>query len=182
VFFGCTGSGTVSGVIAGVDWVRINHILPAVINMSLGGGFSVSLNTAVKDVINAGVTTVVSAGNDGANACAVSPASVPQAITVAASDINDVRAGFSNTGTCVDIFAPGVNIVSASNASDTAQATFSGTSQAAPHVTGVAAIYLMLNPFASPAQVWTAIKNAAVPNKITSPGTGTPNLLVQNDP
>jgi serine protease len=157
----CQGSGTNSGVIAGVDWVTQNHVKPAVANMSLGGGASSALDTAVNNSINAGVTYVVPAGNDNQNACNYSPARVANAITVGSTTSSDDRSSFSNYGSCLDIFAPGSSITSAWYTSNTATNTISGTSMASPHVAGVAALYLANNPSATPSQVANAIINAA---------------------
>lgn len=173
-------------VIAAVDWVTANRTLPAVVNLSSGFGNSPALNTAVTNSIASLVTYVVAAGNSSADACNTSPALVPAAITVGAIDpANDTRAGFSNVGTCLDLFAPGVNILSTGNANDTATATMSGTSMASPHVAGVAARYLQTHPLATPAAVWTAIHNAdnIVPTTmgwagIINPGAGSPNELL----
>ena len=142
----CTGSGTTSGVIAGVNWVTAHAIRPAVANMSLGGLPSQALDDAVQGSIAAGISYVVAAGNANADACALSPARVPAALTVGATDTTDTRAGFSDFGPCVDLFAPGVSITSASSAGDTATAVMSGTSMATPHVAGVVADYLSRNP------------------------------------
>src|SRR5262249_51466616 len=136
----CSGSGSTSGVIAGVDWVTQNRILPAVANMSLGGGVSTALDTAVNNSINSGVTYAIAAGDT--NPCTLSPARVAAALTVGATTMTDARSSFSNFGTCVDLFAPGSSITSTWNTSDTATNTISGTSMATPHVTGVAALYL----------------------------------------
>jgi subtilisin family serine protease len=147
----CSGSGTTSGVIAGIDWVTRNHVKPAVANMSLGGGASTALDDAVRGSIAAGVTYSIAAGNSNVDACSSSPARVGSALTVGASTSSDGRASFSNYGTCVDIFAPGQSITSAWYTSDSAMNTISGTSMAAPHVAGVAALYLKGNPGAAPA-------------------------------
>jgi len=174
----CNGSGTTSGVIAGVDWVTANRILPAVANMSLGGGASTALDDAVRNSVAAGVTYAIAAGNSNADACSSSPARVSQALTVGSSTSGDVRSSFSNFGTCVDLFAPGSSITSAWNTSDTATNTISGTSMATPHVAGAAALYLANDPGASPSTVHAALVNNASVNKLTSIGTGSPNRLL----
>jgi serine protease len=174
----CTGSGTTSGVIAGVDWVTANRIPPAVANMSLGGGASTALDDAVRRSVAAGVTYAIAAGNSNADACGSSPARVSQALTVGSSTSGDARSSFSNFGTCVDIFAPGSSITSAWISNDTATNTISGTSMASPHVAGVAALYLANNPGATPADVHAAVVSNASVNKLTSVGTGSPNRLL----
>ncbi|WP_225410464.1 S8 family serine peptidase [Stigmatella hybrida] len=174
----CNGSGTTAGVIAGVDWVKNNHIKPAVANMSLGGGASQTLDDAVAGAINAGVVFAVAAGNDNGNACSYSPARTPSAITVGATERTDARASYSNYGTCLDIFAPGSSITSAWYNSTTATSTISGTSMASPHVAGAAALYLAANPSATPQQVRDALVNNGTAGKVTSPGTGSPNVLL----
>ncbi len=174
----CAGSGTVSGVIAGIDWVANNTARPAVANMSLGGGKSTAMNTAVKGAVDKGVTMVVAAGNSNADACRYSPASEPSAITVAASNSSDAKPSWSNFGTCVDIFGPGVSITSAWASSATPSATASGTSMASPHIAGVAALALQVKPTATPANVTTFLINNATLNKLTSIGRGSPNRLV----
>jgi subtilisin family serine protease len=174
----CSGSGTNSGVIAGVDWVRANRQLPAVANMSLGGGASSALDTAVNNAINSGVTFVVAAGNSNANACNYSPARVAAAITVGSTTSTDARSSFSNYGTCVDIFAPGSSITSAWYTSTTATNTISGTSMASPHVAGAAALYLQANPGASNATVRNALVNGSTTNVVTNAGSGSPNRLL----
>ncbi len=175
---GCNGSGTNSGVIAGMDWVAANHIKPAVANMSLGGGASTATDDAVTRMHNAGVTVVVAAGNDNSNACNYSPARAAVAITVGSTTNTDARSSFSNFGTCLDIFAPGSNILSAWHTGTSATNTISGTSMASPHVAGAAALFLANNPSATPAQVATALINNSTPNKVTSAGTGSPNRLL----
>ncbi len=174
----CSGSGTNSGVIAGVNWVAANAIHPAVANMSLGGGASQALDDAVNGAINSGVTFSIAAGNSNTDACTTSPARVAAAITVAATDSTDTRASFSNYGTCVDIFGPGVNITSDWYSSNTATNTISGTSMATPHTTGVSALYLSLNTSATPASVASALTSNATSGVVKSPGTGSPNRLL----
>jgi serine protease len=173
----CNGSGTTSGVIAGVDWVTSNHVKPAVANMSLGGGASSSLDTAVNNSINAGVVYAVAAGNDNKDACNYSPARVGAALTAASSTSTDARSSFSNWGSCIDLFAPGSSITSAWHDSDTSTKTISGTSMASPHIAGVAALYLAANPGASPTQVNDAIITASTKDKI-SDVQGSPNRLL----
>lgn len=174
----CNGSGSYSGIIAGIDWVIANHISPAVINMSLGGGISTAVNDAVKRAHDAGITVVVAAGNSAANACYYSPASAPEAITVGATTNVDARSYFSNIGACVDIFAPGSSIKSAWYTSDTATSTLNGTSMASPHVAGVAALILQINPTASPDAVAAELTGNAIANQLTDVGSGSPNLLL----
>lgn len=178
----CSGSGTTSGVIAGINWVKqqkqANSSIPAVANMSLGGGASTSLDSAVSSAISAGVTFAIAAGNSTANACNYSPARVANAITVGATTSTDARASYSNYGSCLDIFAPGSSIKSTWYSSNSATATLSGTSMATPHVAGVAALYLQGSSGATPATVATALINNATGNKVTSPGSGSPNRLL----
>ena len=174
----CSGSGSTSGVIAGVDWVTGHHVSPAVANMSLGGGVSTALDTAVNNSINSGVTYAIAAGNSNTNASNSSPARVSAAITVGSSTINDARSSFSNFGSVVDIFAPGSSITSAWSTSDTATNTISGTSMATPHVAGVAARFLQNNRTASAATVRNAIVNAATLNHLTGVPAGTANRLL----
>ncbi|MFC5804161.1 S8 family peptidase [Streptomyces formicae] len=182
---GCDGSGTTDGVIAGVDWVTANAAKPAVANMSLGGTASTALDDAVKKSIAAGVSYSIAAGNGiligiPAKACNYSPARVPEAITVGATDNTDRRASFSNYGSCLDVFAPGVDITSAWMGSDSATNTISGTSMATPHTAGVAALYLADNPSATPAQVRDALVNNATNGKVTNPLSGSPNKLLHS--
>ncbi|MGH9209082.1 MAG: S8 family peptidase [Acidimicrobiales bacterium] len=175
----CTGSGSTSGVIAGIDWAAQNHQAgqPAVANLSLGGGASSALDAAINRLINDGVTVVVAAGNSSANACNSSPARVPNAFTVAASNSSDVFASFSNRGSCVDIIAPGVSITAAWWTSNTATRTISGTSMSSPHTAG-AAVKVLQGGNASPATVMSTLRTAATPNRISSVPAGTPNLLL----
>ncbi|HEX8362965.1 MAG TPA: S8 family peptidase [Longimicrobium sp.] len=174
----CGGSGAWSTVIAGVDWVTQNHVKPAVANMSLGGGANTAVDQAVSNSIAAGVTYAIAAGNDNANACNYSPARVSTALTVGNSTSTDARASTSNHGSCLDLFAPGTNILSAWYTSTTATATISGTSMASPHVAGVAALYLQNNTTATPATVGSAIVSTAFVGKLTGIGTGSPNRLL----
>lgn len=171
----CLGSGTTAGVIQGVDWVTENAVKPAVANMSLGGGVSDALDAAIAASIDSGVTYAVAAGNETADACGVSPARTPEAITVAASTETDARADFSNYGECVDLFAPGENITSPYLLGQ--PSALSGTSMASPHVAGAAALYLSAHPDASPAEVAAALTEAATAGAI-SDVQGSPNLLL----
>jgi subtilisin family serine protease len=175
----CTGSGTISQVISGIDWVTAHHASPAVANLSLGSAASSVLDAAVTTSIASGVTYAIAAGNSNASACNESPARVPAAITVGAATRSDSRdTAYSNYGPCVDVFAPGTSITSSWNTSDTATNTVSGTSMATPHVTGVAALYLQTHPTATPAAVASAITSTATPNVLSNVGTGSPNKLV----
>jgi len=175
------GSGTYAQIIAGVDYVTSNHTTnPAVANMSLGGGASTALDAAVQNSIADGVTYCVAAGNSSANAVNYSPARVAQAITVGATSNTDGWASFSNFGSVVDVLAPGVNITSTWNTSNTAAAVLSGTSMASPHVAGCAALYLQQYPTATPATVHAAIVNTSSPNKISGVPTATVNALVNS--
>ena len=180
----CQGSGTTAGVIAGIDFVRTdcpNQDGPCVANMSLGGGAAQALDDAVANAVAAGIPFAVAAGNENQNACNVSPAREPTALTVGAVDDNDGRASFSNYGSCVDIFAPGVSILGAWKDSDTATNSISGTSMASPHVAGAIAQYLQAYPDATPADVEAAMESAATPNCVSGAGAGSPNLLLFND-
>jgi subtilisin family serine protease len=173
------GSGTTAQVIAGIDWVTRHAHKPAVANLSLGGHANAQLDAAVRNSIASGVTYSVAAGNDALPAGLYSPARVKEALTVGASDRTDARASFSNFGAALDLFAPGVAITSASYASDTGKATFSGTSMASPHVAGAAALYLAGHPKATPAQVGKALVQRAVYGKVGGAGLGSPNRLLQ---
>ncbi|MGW6535164.1 S8 family peptidase [Streptomyces sp. NPDC055051] len=175
------GSGTTAGVVAGIDWVTSHHPAgaPAVANLSLGGGASTTLDNAVKRSIADGVTYAVAAGNSGVNARNSSPARVAEAITVGATGNTDAKASWSNFGSVLDLFAPGVSITAGWHTGDTATNTISGTSMATPHVAGAAAVYLAGHTSATPAQVATALVNGATPGKVTSPGSGSPNRLLR---
>ncbi|MBM7112342.1 S8 family peptidase [Archangium primigenium] len=173
---GCDGSGSNSGVIAGINWVRTNHKKPAVANMSLGGGYSSTINTAVTSLANAGVFVAVAAGNDNGNACNYSPASAPIVTTVGATTSTTARASYSNYGSCVDIYAPGSSITSAWIGSRTS--SISGTSMASPHVAGVAALYKATYGDASQATIDTWLKNNATNNVVTGNPSGTVNKLL----
>ena len=172
----CNGSGTYSGVIAGLDWIAQNRpsTQRAVVNMSLGGGASSSIDSAVASLVASGVAVVVAAGNSNTDACTTSPARATSAITVGATTINDSRASFSNYGSCLDLFAPGANITSTIPGNQTA--TYSGTSMAAPHVAGLAAVALSLTAM-TPAQLATYLSDTATTNAVSSAGTSSPNLL-----
>jgi subtilisin family serine protease len=174
----CSGSGSYSGVIAGINWVAQNAVQPAVANMSLGGSASTSVDNAVKNAIAAGVTFAVAGGNDSTSACNSSPARTAEAITVGATTSSDARASYSNYGSCLDIFAPGSSIKSDWIGSTTATNTISGTSMATPHVTGAAALYLATHTTASPATVRNALVAAGTTGKVTSAGSGSPNVLL----
>ncbi|MGX7829529.1 S8 family serine peptidase [Actinokineospora sp. 24-640] len=178
----CAGSGSYAGVIAGVDWVTNNSIMNpgtrAVANMSLGGGVFPPLNTAVGNSIAANVHYSVSAGNSNNNACLQSPASTPAATTVASTNNNDTRSVFSSFGPCVDVFAPGGAIYSAWGTADNAYNTISGTSMAAPHVTGTAALWRQKFPGDTAWQTAAAIADNATPNVVINPGLGSPNKLL----
>jgi subtilisin family serine protease len=174
----CKGSGAYSTIIAGIDWVTTHAKLPAVANMSLGGTTSKALDDAVNRSIAKGVTYAVAAGNDNRDACRQSPADTPAAITVGAADDTDKRASFSNYGTCLDLFAPGVRIQSASSSSDTGSKLMSGTSMASPHVAGAAALVLGAHPAWTPARVRDELVAQADSAKVGSAGKGSPNKLL----
>jgi uncharacterized protein (TIGR03382 family) len=174
----CNGSGTTEGVVAGLDYIALTAPAGSVVNMSLGGGPQLALDTAVRNVVLKGITVVVAAGNENQVACNVSPARVPEAITVGATTITDARASFSNYGTCVDIFAPGQDIPSLGIDSNSDVKVYSGTSMASPHVAGVAALFLSANPGKTPAQVAAALTMGSIPNQVTMVGLGSPNKLL----
>lgn len=175
--FGCSGGASTATIVAAVNWVTNNGVAPAVVNMSLGGSTNGAIDAAVNDSITAGFTYVVAAGNSNANACSFSPARVNRAITVGATENDDDRASYSNKGSCVDVFAPGTDIVSARAGTTTGARTLSGTSMAAPHVAGIAALYLENNPTATPATVMADLLANASTGQLSGIGSGSPNLL-----
>ena len=179
----CSGNGSTSGIVAAINWVTNNSAGPSVANMSLGGGADTALDNAVANSVASGVQYSLAAGNgdifgNPQNACNSSPARTASAVTVGATQSNDARASFSNYGTCLDIFAPGVGVLSAWYTSDTATNTISGTSMAAPHVAGAMALILAQNPTFSSQQVRDALVAASTPNVVGNPLTGSPNRLL----
>ncbi|MFD6874959.1 MULTISPECIES: S8 family serine peptidase [unclassified Streptomyces] len=173
-----SGSGTVAQVVAGIDWVTQNAVKPAVANMSLGGRANSALDTAVRNSIASGITYAVAAGNESTDASTRSPARVVEALTVGATNSSDGKASYSNFGNILDVFAPGSSIVSAWNSDDHASEEISGTSMAAPHVTGAAALHLSQHPRSTPAEVAEGLVAAATPDVVAGPGSGSPNLLL----
>lgn len=178
---GCDGSGASSNVIAGLDWILKNGKKPAVVNMSLGGDASTSLDSAVENLFDNGYVMVVAAGNSNTDACSASPARVSKALTVAATDNTDTRASYSNYGSCVDIFAPGSQINSSWIGSNTATKVLNGTSMATPHVAGVVAEMLQSTPTATPQTISTNLLNQASSNVVKNP-SGSPNRLLYKSP
>jgi subtilisin family serine protease len=174
----CTGSGRWSWVIAGIDWVTAHAAKPAVANMSIGGDYNQAVNDAVAGSVASGISYSIAAGNSSTDACTVSPASAPAALTVGATTKIDGQASYSNFGSCVDLYAPGTFILSDWITSDTTAVYLSGTSMATPHVTGAAALYLETHPTASPAAVAAYLLATATQGPITNAGTGSPNLLL----
>ncbi|MFJ4275373.1 S8 family serine peptidase [Streptomyces coelicoflavus] len=172
----CQGTAPWSTVIDGMDWVARNASGSSVANMSIGGDPNSSVDQAVQGLINAGVTTVVAAGNNNRDACTYSPSRTADAITVGATTSSDTRSSFSNYGRCLDLFAPGSDIVSTHNGGG--QTSMSGTSMASPHVAGAAALYLSAHPGAAPQEVRDALVNGADQGEVGNPGSGSPNLLL----
>jgi subtilisin family serine protease len=174
----CEGTGTTSQVLAGVEWVTANHIKPAVANMSLGGETSQVLDDAINNSINAGVVYTVAAGNEELDACNSSPSRIPEVLTIGAANASDQVAWFSNYGNCLDLFAPGLNILSAWNTGDSSSMVQSGTSMASPFVAGVSALYLESNPQASPSMVAEALLENATAGLLSGISGGSPNLYL----
>jgi subtilisin family serine protease len=174
----CSGGGSEDGVLAGLDWVARNRVRPAVANMSLSGGLSSILNQAIANLVATGVTVAVAAGNNAVDACFFSPASAPSALTVGATDRYDTQATYSNYGACLDLYAPGSGITSSWGGGDTTYRSLNGTSMAAPHVAGAAALYLQLNPVAAPSDVAQALTANATRRAVGSIGRESPNLLL----
>jgi serine protease len=175
----CAGNGTISSVVAGLDWVDLNRTRPAVANLSISGGASTAFNDAVQRVIDAGVTVAVAAGNSASDACWYSPSSVWDAITVAATTDGDAQASYSNAGACVDMYAPGTSIYSAWSSDDYSMGNASGTSMATPHVAGAAALFLESHPDASPAEVTSALVANSSTGLLSGLNSSSPNRLLR---
>jgi len=179
---GDNGSGSTFGITNSMDWVGRKATRPAVASMSLGGGFSQALNDALDSIVEAGIVVVTASGNENTDACGKSPGSAPLAINVGATNSDDARASFSNYGTCVNIWAPGRDVLSAVATGDTDSKKYSGTSMACPHVSGAAALLLSASASLTPDQVKAALADAATPNVVTDVKTGSPNLLLYSSP
>lgn len=178
----CAGSGTFATVIAGIDWITQNALRPAVVELAIGGGANTTLDTAVTNSINRGITYVTTGGSSSGNACNYSPGRVPGALTVVGTSATDARLPSGNYGSCIDLFAPGANIPSTWYTGNTAVATISGGSTASAHVAGCAALALSANPTWSPAQVSSYLTSRATTNVVTGVVSGTPNRLLYCGP
>ncbi|MFY1702777.1 S8 family peptidase [Micromonospora sp. WMMA1923] len=178
----CTGSGTTATVIAGIDWITANAVRPAVVELAIGGPASTALDAAVTNSLNRGITYVTTGGSSGGNACNFSPGRVPGALTVVGTSATDARLSSGNYGSCIDLFAPGANIVSTWHTGDTAVATISGGSTASAHVAGCAALALSDNPTWTPAQVASYLTGRATTNVVSGVPGGTPNRLLYCGP
>ena len=177
----CAGSGQISDLLAGVEWVTANRILPAVANISINAsGLSTAMTNSISNSINSGITYVVSAGNFNADACAHSPGNISSALVIGATTASDNRAGYSNLGPCIDVWAPGNSITSTDFETNNGARVMSGTSMASPMVAGTAALYLQNNPTASPSTVQNAIKNNAMPNVVTNIDATSTNRLLSS--
>ncbi|MFD4694387.1 S8 family peptidase [Streptomyces sp. NPDC058463] len=172
----CEGSGTWAGIIAGLDWIAENAEPPSVVNASLGGPSSAAVDDAFDGLAELGILPVVAAGNESQDACDVSPAGADQVLAVGASDDQDRQADFSNWGTCVEVYAPGADIVSAKLGGGST--ALSGTSMSSPHVVGVSALYLEQNPAATPQEISDWIAGQATTDVLTELGTGSPDRLL----
>jgi len=179
---GDNGSGSTFGITNSMDWVGRKATRPAVASMSLGGGYSQALNDALDSIVENGIVVVTASGNENTDACRKSPGSAPLAINVGATNSNDARASFSNYGTCVNIWAPGRDVLSAVATGDTDSKKYSGTSMACPHVSGAAALLLSASPSLTPEQVKTGLATAATPDVVTDVKAGSPNLLLYSSP
>ncbi|MFD0378458.1 S8 family peptidase [Streptomyces sp. NPDC127112] len=173
---GCDAKGSWSGIIAGMDWVAKNATQPAVLNASLGGDRSQAVNDAATALSDAGVLPVVAAGNSAKDACTVSPASAARVVTVGATDWFDQETSFSNYGSCLSLYAPGQDIVSAKLGGGSV--ALNGTSMASPHVAGVAALYKAAHPKADPAELNQFLDHTSTKDIITNIGAGSPNKLL----
>ncbi len=176
----CNGSGSGSGILAGIDWVIANAQQPAVANLSLGtvGGRSTAQEDAVRNMVAANIAVAVAAGNDSASACNTSPAAEPTVLTVGATDRTDKQASYSNFGTCLDLYAPGTDIISATHSNNTGSSTLSGTSMASPHVAGALAVKRAQDASVNGANAQVAVVNDSTLNVVTSTGAGSPNKML----
>ena len=177
----CSGSATIAQILASIDWVTANAVKPAVVLLPVGSSINTTMETAVKASIASGLTYVVTAGSSGGSACNYTPSRIPEAITVSTTDSTDTRASFANYGSCVDLFAPGVNIVSDWWTNDTATNMISGTSTSAALATGAVALLLQAHPTWTPAQISAVLNATATTGVVINPGAGSPNRLLYVD-